>query len=150
MPKLGMDVGFQGESGSRSDIAKLSQMTPNGLQARRLLRCFTCSGKAAAMGRFYFHVVEGAELLTDVEGAHLRNALPTNRGARSRPSPLPSFCRSPSRSKAASVATSFMYAIGPSLKLAVAFLNLRPALPSYSYGSDSGKAGTRSQTRQMS
>ena len=27
------------------------------------------------MGRFYFHVVEGAELLTDVEGAHLRDAL---------------------------------------------------------------------------
>jgi hypothetical protein len=27
MPKLGMDVGFQGESGSRSDIAKLSRMT---------------------------------------------------------------------------------------------------------------------------
>jgi hypothetical protein len=26
MPKLGMDVGFQGESGSRSDIAKLSRM----------------------------------------------------------------------------------------------------------------------------
>jgi len=27
------------------------------------------------MGRFYFHVVEGAELLTDVEGAHLTDAL---------------------------------------------------------------------------
>ena len=27
------------------------------------------------MGRFYFHVVEGVELLTDVEGAHLRDAL---------------------------------------------------------------------------
>ena len=27
------------------------------------------------MGRFFFHVVEGAELLTDVEGAHLRDAL---------------------------------------------------------------------------
>jgi len=27
------------------------------------------------MSRFYFHVVEGAELLTDVEGAHLRDAL---------------------------------------------------------------------------
>jgi hypothetical protein len=27
------------------------------------------------MGRFYFHVVEGAELLTDVEGVHLRDAL---------------------------------------------------------------------------
>src|SRR6267142_5381915 len=27
MPKLGLDVGFQGESGSRSDIAKLSRMT---------------------------------------------------------------------------------------------------------------------------
>jgi hypothetical protein len=30
MPKFGMDVGFQGESGSRSDIAKLSRMTRNG------------------------------------------------------------------------------------------------------------------------
>jgi len=27
------------------------------------------------MRHFYFHVVEGAELLTDVEGAHLGNAL---------------------------------------------------------------------------
>jgi len=27
------------------------------------------------MGRFYFHVVEGAELLTDVEGTHLTDAL---------------------------------------------------------------------------
>ena len=27
MPKFGMDVGFQGESGSRSDIAKLSRLT---------------------------------------------------------------------------------------------------------------------------
>jgi hypothetical protein len=27
MPKLGMDVGFQGASGSRLDIAKLSRMT---------------------------------------------------------------------------------------------------------------------------
>ena len=27
------------------------------------------------MRHFYFHVVEGTELLTDVEGAHLRNAL---------------------------------------------------------------------------
>ena len=27
------------------------------------------------MGRFYFHVVEGAELFTDVEGAHLTDAL---------------------------------------------------------------------------
>jgi hypothetical protein len=27
MPKLGLDGGFQGESGSRSDIAKLSRMT---------------------------------------------------------------------------------------------------------------------------
>ena len=27
------------------------------------------------MGRFYFHVVEGAELLTDVEGARLTDAL---------------------------------------------------------------------------
>jgi hypothetical protein len=27
MPKLGMDVGFWGESGSRSDIPKLSRMT---------------------------------------------------------------------------------------------------------------------------
>ena len=25
-----MDVGFQGESGSRSDIPKLSRLTPNG------------------------------------------------------------------------------------------------------------------------
>jgi len=97
------------------------------------------------MGRFYFHVVEGAELLTDVEGAHLRDALearqmairsareiladairaartgflrrsclPTNRDARSRPSLLPSFCQSPSGSKAASLAATFMYAIGPS------------------------------------
>ena len=28
MPKFGMDVGFQGESGSRSDIAKLSGIDP--------------------------------------------------------------------------------------------------------------------------
>jgi hypothetical protein len=27
------------------------------------------------MGHFYFHVVEGGELITDVEGAHLRDAL---------------------------------------------------------------------------
>jgi hypothetical protein len=27
------------------------------------------------MGRFHFHVVEGTELLADVEGAHLRDAL---------------------------------------------------------------------------
>jgi hypothetical protein len=27
------------------------------------------------MGRFYFHVVEGAELFTDAEGAHLTDAL---------------------------------------------------------------------------
>ena len=27
------------------------------------------------MGRFYFHVVESGELITDVEGAHLRDAL---------------------------------------------------------------------------
>jgi hypothetical protein len=33
MPKLGMDVGFQGESGSRSDIAKLSRLTLSGLRA---------------------------------------------------------------------------------------------------------------------
>jgi hypothetical protein len=26
MPKLGMDVGFQGESGNRSDISKLARM----------------------------------------------------------------------------------------------------------------------------
>jgi hypothetical protein len=30
MPKLGMDVVFQGESGSRSHIAKLSRMTQSG------------------------------------------------------------------------------------------------------------------------
>jgi hypothetical protein len=29
-----MDVGFQGESGSRSDIPKLSRMTPNGPNPR--------------------------------------------------------------------------------------------------------------------
>jgi hypothetical protein len=33
MPKIGMDVGFQGESGSRSDISKQSRMTPNGRSA---------------------------------------------------------------------------------------------------------------------
>jgi hypothetical protein len=27
------------------------------------------------MGRFHFHVLEGAQLVTDVEGAHLRDAL---------------------------------------------------------------------------
>jgi hypothetical protein len=27
------------------------------------------------MGHFYFHVVESGELITDVEGAHLRDAL---------------------------------------------------------------------------
>jgi L-amino acid N-acyltransferase YncA len=27
MPKFGLDVGFQGESGSRSDVAKLSRLT---------------------------------------------------------------------------------------------------------------------------
>ena len=31
--------------------------------------------KGAAIRQFYFHVFEGAELLTDVEGAHLRDAL---------------------------------------------------------------------------
>jgi hypothetical protein len=31
------------------------------------------------MSRFYFHVVEGAELLRDVEGAHLRDALEARR-----------------------------------------------------------------------
>ena len=30
MPKFRMDVGFQGESGSRSDIAKLSRLTQSG------------------------------------------------------------------------------------------------------------------------
>jgi len=33
MPKLGMDIGFQGESGSRSDIAKLSRMAHRRLAA---------------------------------------------------------------------------------------------------------------------
>jgi len=35
MPKLGLDVGFQGESGSRSDIAKLSRMDPYRKSASR-------------------------------------------------------------------------------------------------------------------
>jgi hypothetical protein len=33
------------------------------------------------MSRFYFHVVEGAELLNDVERAHLRDALEARRMA---------------------------------------------------------------------
>jgi hypothetical protein len=41
MSKLGMDVGFQGESGSRSDIGKLSRLT----QLRHLL----CTAAMALM-----------------------------------------------------------------------------------------------------
>ena len=33
------------------------------------------------MSRFYFHVIEGAELLSDVEGAHLRDTLEARRMA---------------------------------------------------------------------
>ena len=33
------------------------------------------------MSRFYFHVIEGAELLSDLEGSHLRDALEARRMA---------------------------------------------------------------------
>jgi len=40
MPKLGVDVGLQGESGSRSDVAKMTRLTHIG--SRAFLTDFNC------------------------------------------------------------------------------------------------------------